>query len=68
MQRIDRREKETLEDDVVATENGYSRQRKEDLVLNQYEQLIAAEVVAPEDIAVGFQGPLDSCLIYHTSG
>lgn len=30
--------------------------RKEDLVLNQYENLIAMEVVAPEDIPVGFDG------------
>lgn len=30
--------------------------RKEDLVLNQYENQIALEVVAPEDISVGFEG------------
>ena len=30
--------------------------RKEDLVLNQYENQIAMEVVAPEDIPVGFEG------------
>lgn len=30
--------------------------RKEDLVLNQYESQIAMEVVAPEDIPVGFDG------------
>ena len=30
--------------------------RKEDLVLNQYENQIALEVVAPEDIPVGFEG------------
>jgi hypothetical protein len=30
--------------------------RKEDLVLNQYESQIAMEVVAPEDIPVGFEG------------
>lgn len=32
------------------------RSRKEDLVLNQYEQVIASEVIAPEDIAVSFDG------------
>jgi len=32
-----------------------SRQRKEDLVLNQYEQSIAMDVVAPEDIRVSFE-------------
>lgn len=30
--------------------------RKEDLVLNQYESQVALEVVAPEDIPVGFEG------------
>lgn len=30
--------------------------RKEDLELNQYEQMIAMEVVAPEDIPVSFDG------------
>jgi len=32
------------------------RSRKEDLVLNQYEQVIASEVIAPEDISVSFDG------------
>lgn len=32
------------------------RARKEDLVLDQYESQIAMEVVAPEDIPVGFDG------------
>lgn len=32
--------------------------RKQDLVLNQYESQIAMEVVAPEDIPVGFEGEL----------
>jgi hypothetical protein len=32
------------------------RPRKEDLDLNQYESQIAMEVVAPEDIPVGFDG------------
>jgi SpoVK/Ycf46/Vps4 family AAA+-type ATPase len=31
------------------------RTRKEDLTLNQYEQVIASEVIAPEDIHVGFK-------------
>ena len=34
------------------------RPRKEDLALNQYEQTIAMDVVAPEDIAVAFGGRL----------
>ena len=36
------------------------RPRKEDLILNQYEQLIAMDVVAPNDIAVSFEGRLRS--------
>ena len=28
----------------------------EDLVLNEYENMVALEVVAPEDIPVGFAG------------
>lgn len=35
---------------------GSHRTRKEDLELNQYEQMIAMEVVAPEDIPVSFEG------------
>ena len=38
------------------------RSRKEDLVLNQYEQMVAMDVVAPEDIPVAFDGILLSCL------
>ena len=38
-------------------EDGKShRTRKEDLELNQYEQMIAMEVIAPEDIPVSFNG------------
>jgi hypothetical protein len=33
-------------------------QRVEDLVLNEYENLVALEMVAPEDIHVGFDGKL----------
>ena len=32
------------------------RSRKEDLILNQYEQMVAMDVVAPEDIPVAFEG------------
>lgn len=48
MQRLDRRDQ--------ARGEGDHRIRKEDLVLTQYEQVIAGEVVAPEDIKVKFQG------------
>lgn len=38
------------------------RSRKEDLVLNQYEQMVAMDVVAPEDIPVAFDGTSLLCL------
>lgn len=40
------------------------KQKKEELVLNQYEQAIAMDVVAPEDIAVSFEdiGGLDDII------
>lgn len=34
----------------------------EDLVLNEYENLVALEMVAPEDIHVGFDGEPETCL------
>jgi hypothetical protein len=33
--------------------------RKQDLALNQYENQIALDVVAPEDIPVGFEGNIE---------
>lgn len=44
---------------VTNGENGKPRRfRKEDLVLNQYEQMVAMDVVAAEDIPVAFEGRL----------
>lgn len=37
--------------------------RVEDLVLNEYENMVALEVVAPEDIHVGFDGELPSTYV-----
>ena len=60
MQRIDERERQRgrEEDGYEGGTYGPDGQsiRKEEFVLNQYEQTIAAEVVAPEDIAIGFEG------------
>jgi hypothetical protein len=53
MQRLDRRDQ--------ARGQGDHRIRKEDLVLNQYEQIIASEVIAPEDIPVNFNGLYFPC-------
>jgi hypothetical protein len=44
------------EDDSTDGERRNQRTRKEHLDLNQYESQIALEVVAPEDIPVGFDG------------
>ena len=59
MQRIDKREERQREQaengDAYEFEANVPRHpRKEELVLNQYEQIIASEVIAPEDIAVKF--------------
>lgn len=50
-------------------EGEVKRPRKEDLVLNQYEQAIAMEVVAPEDIPVSFEGTVgpEFCFQRHIS-
>lgn len=44
------------EDGAHADPGKPRRSRKEDLALNQYEQVIAMDVVAPEDIPVTFEG------------
>lgn len=57
LRRLDTRD----EDEDTKTDDGRSRRsRKEDLVLNQYEQMVAMDVVAPEDIPVTFEGTLRS--------
>lgn len=54
-----RQEEEDSEDDTEGGTDSSRRARKEDLDLDQYESQIAMEVVAPEDIPVGFDGKLD---------
>jgi len=60
LRRLDRsRQDSEWEDDSEGGSRGNSRRpRSEDLVLDQYESQIAMEVVAPEDIPVGFDGAL----------
>ena len=54
LQKLDERERiKKLADGEGAVPR---RSRKEDLTLNQYEQIIASEVIAPEDISVTFEG------------
>lgn len=64
LRRLDRRANDSesdSEDDGPGRNrdgNKKSRTRKEHLELDQYESQIALEVVAPEDIPVGFDGRL----------
>ena len=46
----------STDDDEEKRDGRSPRSRKEDLVLNQYEQMVAMDVVAPEDIPVTFEG------------
>lgn len=68
MQRLDQREREKeIQDGESFSRDGSRprRARKEDIVLNQYEQVIAGEVIAPEDIAVAFEGEIfGPCTVY----
>ena len=56
LQKLDERER--IKDLASGDLGAPQRSRKEDLVLNQYEQVIASEVIAPEDIPVSFDGTL----------
>lgn len=59
LERLNRRQRHHEE---LESESGSSRRgpRVEDLALNEYENLIALEMVAPEDIPVGFDGKFSS--------
>jgi SpoVK/Ycf46/Vps4 family AAA+-type ATPase len=54
LQRIRRKRIENGDDGEDATDDSRHTNRVEDLVLNEYENQVALEVVAPEDIPVGF--------------
>jgi hypothetical protein len=57
LRRLDKlRGGDNTEDEYGRGTDGSRRTRKEDLELDQYESQIAMEVVAPEDISVGFDG------------
>ncbi len=57
LRRLDRSRREIGSEDGLGRDTDRSVQpRKEDLDLDQYESQIAMEVVAPEDIPVGFDG------------
>lgn len=49
-------DREPSEEDPHSDSRELRHSRKEDLALNQYEQMIAMDVVAPEDIPVTFEG------------
>lgn len=56
------RDEEDSDDDESGRNTDSSRRpRKEDFNLDQYESQIAMEVVAPEDIPVGFDGISHTC-------
>lgn len=56
LRRLNKSRDEDSEDDSRGSRDKSRRPRSEDLVLDQYESQIAMEVVAPEDIPVGFDG------------
>jgi hypothetical protein len=56
LQRLNRSLGDQEEDGAGGKGEKSTRARKEELVLDQYENQIAMEVVAPEDIPVGFDG------------
>lgn len=59
LRRLDRNKNDSEDgdvEDVKGKKGAKGGARKEDLALNQYESQIAMEVVAPEDIPVGFEG------------
>jgi hypothetical protein len=62
LRRIDRLRGDSDSDDDESEGDGNKprRLRKEDLELDQYENQIAMELVAPEDIPVGFEGTFTS--------
>jgi hypothetical protein len=63
LRRLNRpRDDSDSDDDSTNGGNGKGRPRKENLELDQYESQIALEVVAPEDIPVGFDGTLVSAI------
>lgn len=43
-------------DEESRSDEGRNQRRKEDLVLNEYERIVALGVIAPEDIPVRFEG------------
>lgn len=57
LERLNRRQKQNEE--MEGDSSGIGRgARVEDLALNEFESLIALEMVAPEDIPVGFDGKI----------
>lgn len=58
LRRLDRRRQDGDSDSDSEQTGAGRRIMKEDLILNQYESLVAMEVVAPDDIPVGFDGML----------
>jgi ATPase family AAA domain-containing protein 1 len=65
LRRIDRLRGDSDSDDESDRDGRSTRRpRKEDLELDQYENQIAMELVAPEDIPVGFEGILSTWKVF----
>ncbi|PWY66845.1 AAA-domain-containing protein [Aspergillus sclerotioniger CBS 115572] len=64
LRKLDGGDEESDEDSPRRGGKGGRRQKRGDLVLNQYEQAIAMDVVAPDDISVSFEniGGLDEII------
>ena len=66
LDRLKRDDSDSENDSGRGTDNS-RRPRKEDFDLDQYESQIAMEVVAPEDIPVGFDGSFSQGLYLYVS-
>lgn len=65
LRRLDKlRDRNDDGDDSGVATDGSQRARKEDMNLDQYESQIAMEVVAPEDIPVGFDGRMPGSYVW----
>lgn len=56
LERLNKQRRKGGEDDDEDVDESRKGARVEDLVLNEYENLVALEMVPPEDIHVGFDG------------
>lgn len=65
LRRLDAKHAKDDDEDDETDDGRDRRSRKENLDLNQYEQMVAMDVVAPEDIPVTFEGTVSSIMKRH---